>query len=138
MKLTYDPKAQVSVAPLERTDAAGSLPRVFAFFIVLLFCVCLFGGFFVSALDTDKTVSERENRALAGRPHFSVQAVLDGSFMTDFEAYYTDTFPKRDAFLTTYHTISRLFSENRGKDDAVLVDRGDKDDFDGQDLDYEA
>lgn len=138
MKLTYDPKAQVSVAPQEKTDAAISLPRVFAFLIVLLFCVCLFGGFFVSALDTDKTVSESENRALAGRPHFSIQAVLDGSYMTDFEAYYTDTFPYRDAFLSVHHALSRLFSQSHGKDDAVLVDRGDKDDFDGQDLDYEA
>lgn len=114
-----------------------SLYKVFAFLIVLAFCATLFTFFFYSIFDTDKTVSETENRALAKRPKATVSTIFDGSYMTDFESYYTDTFPFRDTFLAVNRKLSAFFTGTRSKDDVVLVEKQEKDDFAGQDITYD-
>lgn len=43
-------------------------------------------------------VSESERRKLAQFPELSVQTILDGKFMTEFESYTLDQFPLRDSF----------------------------------------
>ncbi len=127
-------------APQEKPEAAQASPRIYKPFAVVL-CILFFGALFalllVSVFDTDKTVSETENRALASRPAVTAAAVFDGSFMTDFETYYTDTFPFRDQLMQLHETLSDFFSSTKTSDDIVLVDRGDKDDFAGQDIDYD-
>lgn len=105
--------------------------------VVLLFCGTLVGLFLHSIFDTDKMVSESENRTLATMPNISVKALTDGSFMTEFEAYYADTFPRREQFLALNQKITAVFSGVRGKDDVVLVAKTEKDDFAGQDIDYD-
>lgn len=120
------------------TDAPNlKLHSVTAGLVVLLFCGTLVGFFFHSVFDTDATVSESENRALATMPSISVKALSDGTFMTDFEAYYADTFPRRDQFLALNQKITAIFSGVRGKEDVVLVAKTEKDDFAGQDIDYD-
>lgn len=110
--------------------------RLCALLIILAFAAGLFSLFAVSMLDTDKTVSERDNRMLKTRPKFSVSAVLDGSYARDFDAYYSDTFPLRDQFLTLNNKIKKLFSQTRSTGgDMVIVDFEGKDDFAGQDID---
>lgn len=42
--------------------------------------------------------SDTERRELAQAPELSVQSLLDGSFMSDFEDYTLDQFPARDGF----------------------------------------
>ena len=42
--------------------------------------------------------SDSERRELAKLPEFSVETMMDGSFMEDFEAYTLDQFPLRDLF----------------------------------------
>lgn len=106
-------------------------------------CICfvmtavIFSLFLISILDTDKTVSEKENRTLKARPSVSISAVGDGSFMKDFDEYFADTFPFRDRFLDINSRISKLFSQNRSSSagDMVIVDVEGKDDFDGQSID---
>lgn len=44
--------------------------------------------------------SDAERRPLAQMPQFTLQDLLSGEFMTDFEAYAVDQFPFRDAFRT--------------------------------------
>jgi len=65
-----------------------------------LFCVGLF-----SLLDTDATYSDREKRELASMPSISLQSYADASFMQDFEAYYSDTFPGRDGLMTAARSL---------------------------------
>ena len=55
-----------------------------------------------------RSFSDTENRRLSQRPAFSVQAVLDGSFMEQYEAYVTDQMPGRDAFIAVKATAQRL------------------------------
>lgn len=90
-----------------------------------------------SVFDKDATVSERENRALATMPSLSLKTLSDGSFMTNFETYYADTFPRREHFLALNQKLTAVFSGVRGKDDVVLVAKTEKDDFAGQDIDYD-
>lgn len=89
-----------------------------------------------SFTDTDKTVSESENRNLAAAPAFSLTAVFDRSFTGEFDTYYADTFPMRESFLALNRKISNLLTGTKGADDIVLVQKQDKDDFAGQDIDY--
>lgn len=113
------------------------VPKVAAGLIVFLFCGALTGLLGWSVLDTDKTVSESENRTLAARPRVSVSTLLDGTFMSDFETYYADTFPFRDQLLATGKKLNAFFGETRGTQDVILVDKGDKEDFAGQDITYD-
>lgn len=46
----------------------------------------------------EKALSEAERRPLAQRPGVTVQALLSGSFMEDFESFSLDQFPLRDSF----------------------------------------
>ena len=89
----------------------------------------------ISIFDTDKTVSEEENRKLAAKPKFSFTALFDKSYTSDFDTYYADTFPFRDEFLGLNRKISEILTGTKGSGDIVLVSKQDKDDFAGQDID---
>ena len=56
-------------------------------------------------LGPDRELSEAERRPLAQWPGISMETLLDGSFMADFEDYTLDQFPLRD----TFRTIKSLF-----------------------------
>ena len=69
--------------------------------IVLLWAVLTLAAWFSPAGE----ISEAERRPLAQWPGVSMDALLDGSFMTDFEDYTLDQFPLRD----TFRTVKSLF-----------------------------
>ena len=47
----------------------------------------------------DRKYSENENRALAGRPEFTLKALASGAYFKDFDSYYADQFLARDNFI---------------------------------------
>ena len=106
-----------------------------AFFIILAFVGVIITLFLVSAFDTDSTVSQRENRTLKQKPKFTLSAVLDGKYFSEFEEYYQDTFPLRDKFLDLNSKISDAFSKTGGNSGMVIVEKQEKDDFAGQNID---
>lgn len=64
-----------------------------------------------------KEFSDSERRKLAQFPDFSLSAVRDGSFITEFESYTQDQFPMRDTFrtikaLSVYYMFGQL--DNNG------------------------
>ena len=61
----------------------------------------------------DRTFSEKENRFLAAFPNPSLESVLDGSFMKDFETYMTDQFPQRDACIVLKTNTLRLLGQKQ-------------------------
>ena len=69
--------------------------------VVLLWAVLTMAAWFSPAKD----LSESERRPLAQWPGISVDTLLDGRFMTDFETVTLDQFPLRD----TFRTIKSLF-----------------------------
>lgn len=67
-------------------------------FITALFCGFLAVVATANALTPDKSFSELENRSLAQKPALTLQGLLSGSFMSDYESYVTDQFPGRDGW----------------------------------------
>lgn len=57
--------------------------------------------------------SEAENRYLAERPKFSLQNLLDGTYMKDYESFITDQFPERNFF----RGIKTFIERTRGRTD---------------------
>lgn len=57
-------------------------------------------------LRTPEETSQSERRKLAQRPAVSAEALLSGSYMSDFESYTLDQFPMRDGF----RRLKALFS----------------------------
>lgn len=106
-----------------------------AFFIILAFVGVIITLFLVSAFDADPTVSQRENRTLKQKPKFTLSAVFDGKYFSEFEEYYQDTFPLRDKFLDLNSKISDAFSKTGGNSGMVIVEKQEKDDFAGQNID---
>lgn len=66
------------------------LVGLFSLYIILFFGWCI--------LKEDVEYSESERRTLAKAPTLSITSYIDGTFMTDFEKYSTDQFPKRETF----------------------------------------
>lgn len=56
----------------------------------------------VAAFDINETYSETEGRYLAAKPKLSLAGILDGSYAAAYRAYFSDTFPSREALLEDY------------------------------------
>ena len=76
--------------------------------LAILFLICV--GFFIVAniLTEDRTVSEEENRTLAGRPVFSVSRVLNGTYMERYENYVSDQFVGRSRWRSLYISLREI------------------------------
>ena len=130
----YHVGARGDLSADRRRRKARGIQRILCLVAVVLFVVPLFALGVTSLLDTDQTISEKENRTLKARPEFSFQALFDGSYTKDFEEYYADTFPLRDFFLSVNQKLSGVFTQAAGKNDLVLIEKEGKDDFGGEAL----
>ena len=88
--------------------------------IILLFIIPIFTLGFISIVDEDLTVSIVENRTLSSKPKFSIENVLNSSFMKDFENYYLDTFPFREHLLGVNRKLNNVYYAT-GKSGVVVV-----------------
>ncbi len=69
--------------------------------ILIVLCAVFIFGFLVWGLaKPDGDISKSERRPLTQFPKLSVDTVMSGKFMTDFESYSLDQFPLRDNFRT--------------------------------------
>ncbi len=109
--------------------------RLSAALILTAFTLVIFAGCLISRYDTDRTVSQKENRTLAQKPGLDVIGFVSGKYSQRFDEYFSDTFPFRDEFLDINAKLSGFFSKNGGSGDMVLVEKQDKDDFAGQNID---
>ena len=77
------------------------LPCVFVGMLVL--------GLFVSLLlPLRPSFSENEKRELASFPSFSLSSLLDGSFFRGIDAWFSDTFPFREAMISANEKLENL------------------------------
>ncbi len=118
----------------QKRRKARGIQKILCLVAVVLFVVPLFALGVTSLVDKDKTVSEKETRALKARPAFTLQALFNGSFTKNFEEYYADTFPLRDFFLSVNQKLSNVLTQAAGKNDLVLIEKEGKDDFGGEAL----
>ena len=66
---------------------------------IAVFCLLLGGLGLLNLAAPSKQFSENENRYLKQMPKLSTPALLDGSFMKDFDAYVIDQFILRDSWV---------------------------------------
>ena len=91
-----------------------------AFIMLIIFCLAVM--LFLSIILPEKEISERENRALAKFPKFTVSSYFAGDFNRGIEDHYSDTFPFRDKFLNVNDKLTKLTSQfSSGGDDAIVV-----------------
>lgn len=81
-----------------------------------LFCLFIAGGLVWNLLTPDRVFSPMENRNLAQKPAFSLQALFSGEYTADMETYLTDQFAGRDWWvgLKYYSERALLKTENNG------------------------
>lgn len=102
----------------------GSLALVLCFTLFLALGLGLHLGL------GDRAFSENENRYLAQKPKFTWKSLISGDFTAGFEAYITDQFPFRDAWLDLKSRAERFAgkTENNGVffcSDDTLISRFD-------------
>ena len=56
------------------------------------------------------------------KPKFSMQALLDGSFIAQLETYYTNTFPMRAALLKANRWLNGFYYSSAGDDNILVLD----------------
>ena len=91
---------------LKKKGAIISLIAIWLFFLII------FGVSGLHLLTQDNKFSENENRVLSQFPKLSVNSVVNGSFMKDFETYLTDQFPFRDGMIAFKTFADRIVGKN--------------------------
>ena len=77
-----------------------------------------------SLVDKDATFSALENKKLAEQPRFTVAGLLDGSYISAVETYYSDTFPGREALLKLNRSLNKFYYFSGTDEDSVLIING--------------
>lgn len=85
---------------------------VISIIVIWLFCMIIFGVSGLHIVTGDAEFSESENRVLSQFPKLSVNSLVSGSFMEDFEAYLTDQFPLRDGMIVFKTFADRVVGKN--------------------------
>lgn len=67
---------------------------------VLLFCAIMIIFCIADLMQEDVFFSESENRILAAKPKFSIEALLSGEYAEDYEEYLNDQFVSRNNWIT--------------------------------------
>ncbi|NCE65806.1 hypothetical protein D1159_14785 [Pseudoflavonifractor sp. 524-17] len=103
------------------------MSKKYCIFISALFCAFLTVFLAAGAITPDRAFSPLENRTLEQLPSPTVKTVLNGSFMSSFEAYVTDQFPGRDIWVDMKARTEKAMGkqENNGvyfcKGDALIA-----------------
>ena len=92
------------------------MSKKYCIFISALFCA--FIGLFLAAnaATPSREFSEMENRNLEQMPKLSVDSLLSGQFMKDFETYTTDQFVGRDLWIALKSSSERILGKHENND----------------------
>ena len=82
---------------------------VAAIWNITAFCAALFGLGLLSVFMEKPTYSEEEKRDLAGMPRLTLESYVSGQFASDFDSFYSDTFPFRRFFISLGSNIEELW-----------------------------
>lgn len=97
----------------EEFNKSTSKGKLISLITVLIFIVGIFGVAGLHILVDDKEFSQSENRVMAQLPSLTLSALVDGSFMDDFEAYLSDQFPFRDALISAKSFSDRAIGKTK-------------------------
>ena len=96
------------------------MKKLYTVLLVLLVSAALLVGLW-SLVDKDATESEVENRKLASKPEFSFSRLLDGTYVSELETYYSDTFPGRELLLKANQVLNKFYYFSGSNENAMLV-----------------
>ena len=98
------------------------MKKLYTVLLVALVSVVMLVGLW-SLVDKDATESKVENRRLASKPEFSFSRLMDGSYVSELETYYSDTFPGRDWLLKANKALNKFYYfSGSGENSIVIVD----------------
>ncbi|MBE5960737.1 MAG: hypothetical protein E7256_05030 [Lachnospiraceae bacterium] len=86
----------------------GKHSRLGDYLVIGIFLVLIYGFTVASLLSPEKGFSENENRVLASKPDFTVDALFDGTYATKYETYVTDQFVLRDSWISIKTGVERM------------------------------
>ncbi len=89
--------------------------------LVAAFIVILAAFGIWSMVDTDATISLSENRKLAEKPDFTLSAFFGGDYQSEYETYYSDTFPMREKFMTLNRALNGFYYFSGTGDGSVVI-----------------
>ena len=95
------------------------MKKLYTILLAVLLAAMLGVGIW-SLADTDPTGSVSEKRTFQ-KPQFSVQALLDGTYIPALETYYSDTFPGRETLLEVNRTLNRFYYYSGSGESGVLL-----------------
>ena len=98
-------KSEEQSSPIEKRTGTYRKIQIIAFFLALF---VLAGISWIIPLHP--TVSEAEKRELAAFPTFSAEALASGDYFDGINAWFADTFPFRDTFVTLNTKFRGLLS----------------------------
>ena len=93
---------------------------------VIVFITLIFTITIASIFNPIKTFSENENRTLATKPKFTLEALFHGKYTSDYEKYITDQFVLRDQWIGMKTRMELLLQKKDinniyfGKDDYLI------------------
>ena len=90
--------------------------------MLVSFLIFTFGFGMYALFGEDRASSLWENRALAQKPAFSLEAIVDGSYMSAYETYFTDQFPLRDSWMKEHVVLENLTKQTYINDYYVQAD----------------
>lgn len=90
--------------------------------ITVLMAVLVFGFFAWNLAKEEDVFSESERRALALFPELTLENVVSGEFMEDFESFTLDQFPLRDTFRSIKALCSHYIFLNMDNNDVIITD----------------
>ncbi len=96
------------------------MKKLYTVLLLLVLAAMLTVGVY-SLVDRDATESALEKRRLASKPEFSWSALLDGSYVSQLETYYSDTFPGRETLLKLNRQLNQIYYFSGSGDDNLLV-----------------
>ena len=110
------------------------MKKLYTALLLVLLAALLFVGVY-SLVDVDQTVSVDEKKTFK-KPEFSVQTLLDGTYIPALEQYYSDTFPARQMLLQANRALNQLYSfSGFGADNVLIVGQTDEAAHGGERLD---
>lgn len=90
---------------------------------VITFALFFLGLSLFAWLKPAENISDSELRRLAQKPTLSGKAILDGSFMKDFESYTLDQFPMREDF-RKLKAITYLYGMRQLDNNGIYIEDG--------------
>lgn len=96
------------------------MKKLYTVLLAILLSVMLGVGIW-SLVDVDATESKLENRRLSEKPAFTWASLLDGSYISQLETYYSDTFPGRDTLLKLNKQLNQFYYYSGSSQENLLV-----------------